>query len=122
MDVDYIVVASIDDIPLGRCKAVDVRGRSVVVAHLEDGFHAVENRCSHAASGLDTSRVLKGGQILCPLHGARFDLRTGAAKTAPAFRPIATYPCRVADGALEVAAPPKPVITTPPRPFGAQIG
>src|SRR4051794_37923483 len=94
MQADYTAVALVADIPQGTCKALEVGGRAIIVAHLDDGFRAVENRCSHAASQLDATRILKGGQLLCPLHGARFDIRTGAAKTAPAFRPIATYPCR----------------------------
>ena len=118
MDIDYILAVRAEDIPLGTCKSIELNGRNVVIAHLEDGFHAVENRCSHAASPLDCSRVLKGGQILCPLHGARFDLRSGAAKTAPAFRPIPTYRVRIIDGRVEVAVPPKPMPFTAPRPFG----
>jgi 3-phenylpropionate/trans-cinnamate dioxygenase ferredoxin subunit len=118
MDIEFAPAARVEDIPPGTCKCLEVNGRSILLAHLPDGFHAVEDRCSHAASPLDGSRILKGGQVLCPLHGARFDLRTGAAKTAPAFRPIAVYKVRVVDGRVEVAAPPKPVPLAAPRPFG----
>ena len=119
---EFTRAVRIDDIPHGACKPVEVNGRDLLIARLPDGFHAVENRCSHAASPLDPSRILKGGQILCPLHGARFDLRTGAAKTAPAFRPITVYPVRIADGWVEVAAPPKTVAAAPPpRPFGYSL-
>ncbi len=121
MNAEFTLVAKAEEIPPGTCRCFDVQGRKVLIAHLDDGFRAVENRCSHAASPLDPSRILKGGQILCPLHGARFDLRTGAAKAAPAFRPIATYQVRIVDGNLEVAVPPKPApLFAPARPFGYQ--
>jgi len=121
METNYTPAARVEDIPRRTCKVFDIQGRSVLIAHLDDGFHALENRCSHAASPLDGSRILRGGQILCPLHGARFDLRTGEAKTAPAFRSIPVYPVRVVEGRVEVAVPPRiaPVIA-PPRPFGFQ--
>ena len=122
MEADYTAVAQVADIPQGSCKALEVGGRNIIVAHLEDGFHVVENRCSHAASQLDATRILKGGQLLCPLHGARFDICSGAAKTAPAFRPIATYKCRVANGMVEAAVPPRIMVRPAPRPFGAQTG
>ena len=122
LDTPFTPATRTEEIPPGSCKPVDINGRSVLIAHLPDGFHAVENRCSHAASPLDCSRILKGGQIQCPLHGARFDLKTGAAKTAPAFRPIAVYRVRVVDGRVEVAVPPRIVISNPPRPFGYSAG
>jgi 3-phenylpropionate/trans-cinnamate dioxygenase ferredoxin subunit len=123
LDIPFTPAARTGEIPPGTCKAFDINGRSVVIAHLPDGFHAVENRCSHAASPLDCGRgVLKGGQILCPHHGARFDLKTGAAKTAPAFRPIAVYRVRVVGDQIEVAVPPRIVQAASPRPFGYSTG
>jgi len=107
MKTDYFPVANSEDIPVGSCKSFDLGGDSsrlrVIVAHLADGFHAVENRCSHLDSLLDTSRIYKGRQIACPTHCARFDLKTGAAKSAPAFRSLAVFPVRVRDGRIEVA-------------------
>ncbi|HLG86997.1 MAG TPA: non-heme iron oxygenase ferredoxin subunit [Alphaproteobacteria bacterium] len=123
LDIPFTPVARTEDIPPGSCMAFDINGRSVVIAHLPDGFHAVENRCSHAASALDCTRgVLRGGQILCPHHGARFDLKTGAAKAAPAFRPIAVYRVRVIGDRIEAAVPPRVVASLPPRPFGYSAG
>ena len=102
---DFIAVASAADIPVGACKPFSLDGRRIVVAHLSDGFHAVENRCSHANSVLNTSRIYHGRQIACPVHGARFDLKTGAAKSPPAFTALAVYPVRVVEGRIEVAFP-----------------
>ncbi len=102
---EYIPVAASDDLPVGTCKPFLINGTRIIVAHLADGYHAVENRCSHANSPLITSKIYRGGQVACPIHGARFDLKTGAAKSPPAFTRLMTFPVRIADGRIEVAMP-----------------
>jgi 3-phenylpropionate/trans-cinnamate dioxygenase ferredoxin subunit len=102
---EYTPVATSDDLPVGTCKPFLINGIRVIVAHLADGYHAVENRCSHANSPLITSKIYRGDQIACPIHGARFDLKTGAAKSPPAFTGLMTFPVRLANGRIEVAMP-----------------
>jgi 3-phenylpropionate/trans-cinnamate dioxygenase ferredoxin subunit len=103
MSTDYVSVAPCADLPTGTCKAFDVGGTKIIVAHLADGYRAVENRCSHANSPLLTNRIYRGNQIACPVHGARFNLKTGEAKSPPAFISLKMYPVRVNDGRIEVA-------------------
>ena len=105
MQVEYTIVADATDIPLGSYKCLIIGGRSVLLAHLAGGFAAVENRCSHAGSAF-AGPILKGGQIACPVHGARFDLRTGVPKSAPAFLNIPVFPVRVENGKVAIAVPP----------------
>lgn len=109
MAAEFTDVAALDDIPKGTCKALNVAHIRVIVAHLADGFYAVENRCSHANSPLLTNKIHHGRQVACPIHGARFDLKTGAAKSPPAFTSLMMFPVRVADGRIEVAVPPTKV-------------
>jgi 3-phenylpropionate/trans-cinnamate dioxygenase ferredoxin subunit len=106
MAFDFIDVAALDDIPTGTCKALSVGNVRIVVAHLADGFHAVENRCSHANSPLLTGKIYHGRQIACPIHGARFDLKTGKAKSPPAFTSLMKFPVRIMGDRIEVAVPP----------------
>ena len=49
-----------------------------------------------------TGGPIENDQIVCPRHGARFCLRTGAALTAPAYEPVRTFPIRVAHGMVQV--------------------
>ena len=105
MTTKFIPFAAYGDIPEGTCKPFTVNSTRVVVAHLADGFHAVENRCSHANSPLLTGKIYSGRQIACPIHGARFDLKTGAAKSPPAFTSLMVFPVRVVDGRIEVGVP-----------------
>jgi len=106
MAAEFTAIAALTDIPTGTCKAVSVGTIRLVVAHLADGFYAIENRCSHADSTLLTGKIYHGRQIACPIHGARFDLKTGAAKSPPAFTSLMMFPVRVVDGRIEVSVPP----------------
>ena len=68
-----------------------------------DGLYAIENRCSHADMPLACGRM-RNGWIMCPTHGARFDLATGEALGLPASAPVATFAVRVVNGTIEIAA------------------
>jgi 3-phenylpropionate/trans-cinnamate dioxygenase ferredoxin component len=59
----------------------------------EGEFFATDNRCTHAEA-LMSEGYLEDGCIECPLHQARFDIRTGAALCAPATEPLRTYPVK----------------------------
>jgi len=57
-------------------------------------FHLTDNICTHQYALLSDGYV-EDGCVECPLHQARFDLRSGAALCAPATQPIRVYPLRV---------------------------
>ena len=50
--------------------------------------------------------MVEGEEVICPRHGARFSLVTGAALTPPAYEPVATFPVRVEEGVVQVDAEP----------------
>ena len=52
-----------------------------------------------------TTGLLEGDEIECPRHGARFNVRTGAATMMPAVVPVATYPVVIEDGEVLVGLP-----------------
>lgn len=74
----------------GEMTAREVDGVSVLVCRVNDEFHAVSNRCSHA-SQLLAEGELSGHVLKCPLHGAMFDIRTGEHLAPPATRPIKVF-------------------------------
>lgn len=80
-----------------------VNGWYVLLAKTESGYNAVNDRCTHAASFLSTGRIRRGA-VMCPLHGARFELATGRCMGG-AYRDLRTFPVRVADGQIEVQVP-----------------
>lgn len=93
------------DLPPGTCALRQVAGRPVLVARAADGrLFALEGRCSHALLSLEGAR-LRGSAVMCPHHGARFDLATGRALGPPASAPIATFAIREEAGRFEVRLP-----------------
>jgi 3-phenylpropionate/trans-cinnamate dioxygenase ferredoxin subunit len=76
---------------------------TIGVYHVDGELYALEDRCSH-----DDGPLVEGdwepdeGVVVCPRHGARFDIRTGRPLTLPAVLPVETYPVRVEDGIVKV--------------------
>ncbi len=98
----YTAVTEAKKIPEKSFSTFEINGVSIVICRFRDEYFAVENRCSHAQSRFDNGR-LRGYRIMCPLHGATFDIRDGCATSLPARNPIGAYPCRVTNGVIEVA-------------------
>jgi 3-phenylpropionate/trans-cinnamate dioxygenase ferredoxin subunit len=88
------------ELPLGATRACSIGGHSVLLAHAADGVYAVANRCTHALQPLEGGRI-QGHALFCPVHGARFDLRTGKG-SGLALADLPTFDVRVADGTVFV--------------------
>lgn len=102
MPTDNTAKIPLADIPEGRMQACSIGGREIVVCHTREGFFALDNVCTHAFARLSEGR-LRGTRLICPLHGAGFDVRDGRAMGPPATRALGTHPVRVVDDMLEVA-------------------
>lgn len=95
-----------DDFPADGKATGRLGGWHVLVARTDDGFFAVNDRCTHQAALVSGGRVRRGA-IMCPLHGARFDLATGQC-IGGAYRDLRTFAVRVEAGMIEVAVPDAP--------------
>lgn len=85
--------------------ACEIAGREVAVCHTKEGIFAVDNICTHAFARMTEGR-LRGVRLICPLHGASFDVRDGRVLGAPATQPLAAHAVRVEGGVVEVAINP----------------
>ena len=94
-------VAKATDVEVGTARVVEAAGQANRPLQHGEGFHAIDDICSHDRGPLDQG-TLDGNRIECPRHGAQFDVRTGKALTLPAVRPIKTYETRVEDGDIEI--------------------
>ena len=116
------VVASVDELPPGTRKIVDVAGRQVGVFNVNGEFFALLNRCPHQGGPLcegrlagrlevnapgEPIRYTRGGEILrCPWHSWEYDIRTGQSWFNPARVRVRAYEVDVAPGeAVEDARP-----------------
>ena len=98
---EWVTVARADELALGQWKCVDVDGAQIVVFNLDGEYYAIEDVCTHDGGQL-TGGSIEGGEIVCPRHGARFCIKTGAALTAPAYEAVATFPIKVENGNIYV--------------------
>jgi len=98
---DWVSVAKVGELAPGSHRVVDVDGAAVVVFNLGGEYHAIEDVCTHDGGQL-TGGSIEGDEIVCPRHGARFSIRTGAALTAPAYEPVAKFLVRVENGTIQV--------------------
>lgn len=98
---DWIDVALKNEFPPGEWRSLDVDGSPVAVFNLSGEYYAIEDVCTHDGGAL-TGGALDGEQIVCPRHGARFSIRTGAVLSAPAYEPVATFPVRIDSGMVQV--------------------
>lgn len=98
---EYHYLARVDDIPAGQSRRFEVGGSEILVCHAKGEFFAVENICTHAYAQLHEGR-LRGYRLICPLHGASFDIRDGSVKGKPAFVPLASYSLKIEDGEISV--------------------
>ena len=101
-DCAYVKVLAETDLVEGRPRCVEIDGRPVLLVRTRDGVHALDNIRTHAYARMDEGRQ-RGHRLICPLHGASFDARTGAVLGAPASKPLATHSVRIDEGIIAVA-------------------
>ena len=100
----FFQIAPAEDLPDGERLFVEVDDFQIVVFNLAGNLYALGDVCSHDDGPVGDGEV-DGLEIICPRHGARFDIRTGKALLLPAAVDIPAYPVRLVDGMIEVGVP-----------------
>ena len=97
---EWIEVAEAAEFQTTDRKLVDLGGANQIgLFKLNDEYFAVSAWCSHQKTSIVHGDVI-GCEIECPMHGARFDLRTGKNTGLPAVRPIPRYPVKAEGGKI----------------------
>ena len=107
-DLDFVAVAEEDEVPNGERIFLEIDDHNIVLFNIAGKHFAIADVCSHDDGPVGDGEFFDDEvyQIVCPRHGARFDVRTGEKVTLPAVEDIPAYPVRVADGKIEVGLPP----------------
>ena len=100
--IAWVDVGAASELPPGAHRVYEVDGRFVAVYNVGGELYAIEDRCTHDDNPLSDGPV-EDHEVICPRHGARFCLRTGAALSPPAYEPVTTYPVRRHDGRICIA-------------------
>jgi 3-phenylpropionate/trans-cinnamate dioxygenase ferredoxin subunit len=103
-ECEFYDIAVLDDLPDGERIFVEIGENYLVVFNIAGQVYAIEDLCSHDDGPLGDGDV-DGYQVVCPRHGARFDLRSGEALTFPAVEDIPAYPVQIVDGQIQIGLP-----------------
>jgi 3-phenylpropionate/trans-cinnamate dioxygenase ferredoxin component len=98
----WIKIAEMADVPPGTGRTTNVEGRLIALFNVEGSFHALDDLCSHMGGSLGKGR-LTNRQVICPWHGARFDVNTGRVMSPPAGSGVQSYAVRVEGHSVFVA-------------------
>jgi 3-phenylpropionate/trans-cinnamate dioxygenase ferredoxin subunit len=101
---EFVELASASELSAGERMFVEVGGREIVIFNIADQFFAIGDVCTHDDGPLGDGD-LEDHNIVCPRHGAEFDVRTGQAMQMPAVVDIPAYPVQVRDGNIFVGIP-----------------
>ncbi len=94
----WIKIDTLNDFT-GDVKVYVLQDTPIAVFRRGGEFYAIDDTCSHEEASLAEGE-LDGYEIECPLHGARFDIRTGKNLSFPAVIPVRAYPVKVENGEI----------------------
>jgi 3-phenylpropionate/trans-cinnamate dioxygenase ferredoxin subunit len=101
---NFLQVAGVEEVPPGERIFIEVGEQAIVILNIAGQLFAIGDVCTHDDGPLGDGE-LDGFQIVCPRHGARFDVRSGKALALPAVVDTPSYPIRVMDGMIEIGMP-----------------
>jgi 3-phenylpropionate/trans-cinnamate dioxygenase ferredoxin subunit len=105
-ELEFVIVGTLEDVPLNERFFVDIDHWPIVVLNIAGKLYAVEDTCSHDENPLGEGD-LEEFDLICPRHGAKFDVRTGDARSMPATEDISVFPVRIVENQIEVGVPKK---------------
>jgi len=97
----FVKAARTDEIGPGQGKAVDVAGKRIAVFNVGGTYYAIDDSCTHRGGPLSEG-ILEGNEVICPWHGAIFDVNSGAVLGAPAPKGVQKYNVRVSGAEIEI--------------------
>ncbi len=101
---EFYQVAEASEVGPGERIFLEVDNEPLVIFNIAGMLYAIGDVCTHDNGPLGEGQ-LDGYQVICPRHGARFDVRDGKAVTLPAVQDAPSYPIRVVDGWIEIGLP-----------------
>ena len=101
---NFFEIAPASELPNGERLFVELDGKSIVLFNVAGQIFAIADLCTHDDGPLGDGD-LEGHNIVCPRHGAEFDIRSGKAVQMPAVVDIPAYPVKVVDGDIWLGLP-----------------
>jgi 3-phenylpropionate/trans-cinnamate dioxygenase ferredoxin subunit len=103
-ECEFVSVAGVEEISIGDRLFIEIDDLAIVVFNIAGSYFAIGDICSHDDGPLGEGDI-QGFDVICPRHGARFDIRNGKVLSLPAFVDIPAYPVRIVDEQIEIGVP-----------------
>ncbi len=87
-------VATTVEIPVGEMKAFHIGHDRIIICNIENEFYALLDECTHDSAPISSGHI-QNNEVVCPRHGARFEIQSGAVKAPPALVPLDTYEVKI---------------------------
>jgi nitrite reductase/ring-hydroxylating ferredoxin subunit len=100
---EFVPAINLGDLREGEIVGREIGGEPLAFYLIDGQPYCTTDVCTHEFSLLSDGGFVEGGQVECPLHGARYDVKTGKVLAPPAFEPLRRYPVEVRDGVVYVA-------------------
>lgn len=100
----WVPVAPLEEIPEGEARTWEVGDVPMAICRVGGTVHCIEDICPHDLGPLGDG-PLEGHEIVCPRHGARFDVRDGRVLCLPALCGVRSFPAEVRDGTVWIRWP-----------------
>lgn len=92
---DMTLIGETWELEPGSARQVLVPGHApLAMVRLGDEFFVIDDTCTHGAASLCDGEIIDG-EIECPFHAGRFDIRSGVAKLFPCTEPLRVYPVHI---------------------------
>jgi len=102
MTRQYVKACRRDELQEGDTKNITINGRGILIALENDRVYAMQNSCTHDGGAFGDVNVVQG-EIQCPRHGARFDIKNGRAVQIPAVIDLEIFDVKIENGDVYVA-------------------
>lgn len=93
-----------EQLPHYQLAKLRIDDKVICVTRLEDGFFGIPNTCPHAGAQLHHGHCNRRGIVSCPLHGYKFDIRSGRSADGNNYK-LAHYHFKLEDGKLYLSTP-----------------
>lgn len=90
-----------NNFPVNTYQKVIFGNQKILIFHAKEGFFATEATCTHKQCDLSTGDF-SNHSLICPCHGAKFDITDGKALSLPATTALKIYPVRINKGYLNI--------------------
>jgi nitrite reductase/ring-hydroxylating ferredoxin subunit len=97
----FVKVATTGELAPGQAKRVEAQGKRIALFNRDGAYHAIEDTCPHRGGPLSEGQV-EGNVVICPWHGAKFNITTGDVLGPPARAGVASFRIRVSGSDVEV--------------------